>query len=99
MEHPMRWLSLVCLFLASVARGEIIIDDFDDPASAASPAMLNDFVGPQHNVGPLGATRRIRFAAIGAHPDATMTIADSILRVEFDAMNPRPGSRIQPQAA
>jgi hypothetical protein len=83
MEHPMRWLSLVCLFLASVARGEIIIDDFDDPASAVSPAMGNvGVVTP--NVGELNALRTMRISSPRAEPttEARMIVARSLLTAE-----------------
>jgi hypothetical protein len=93
----MRWLALASLCLVSAARGGvIIIDDFDDPANTVSPAMDNIFVTTP-NVGRLDAERQIRLASFAADPDARMTIGDSSLRVEFNAMNPRPGSLFEPQ--
>jgi tetratricopeptide (TPR) repeat protein len=95
----MRWLSLASLCLVSAAQGGVIvIDDFVDPASTSSPAMDNIFVTTPH-VGPLDATRQIRLASVAANPDARMTIGGGVLRVEFDAMNPSPDIRFDPQAA
>jgi hypothetical protein len=77
---------LICLLLATSARATIIIDDFDDPAQAVSPAMDNVYVNTT-GVGDLNAFRAMRLATLGSDADARIDIAGS-MRVEMNDLHP-----------
>ena len=83
-------IAALCLSFCGVSRGllaDIIIDDFDDPASVSAPAMENEFVTTL-NVGQLNAQRDLRISSIAADPDAHINIASSKLRAQFGNLHP-----------
>jgi hypothetical protein len=69
------------------ANADIIIDDFDDPASVIAPEMENAFITTL-DVGPLNATRRVRIGAAAADPDARIDIGSTVFHAQVGDLHP-----------
>jgi hypothetical protein len=59
--------------IGNAARGEVILDDFDDPASVVAPAMLDEFIDTL-SVGHFSAERSIRIASFAAEPEGRIDV-------------------------
>jgi hypothetical protein len=86
-----RLLAFVAALSGTVARAEIILDDFTDSAVVVSPASANGWVST-NNVGPFAAGRQIRIGWGQGDPegqlDANISIP-SVLTGTVPHLNPR----------
>jgi hypothetical protein len=80
-------VAISCLFVGSAAYADIIIDDFDDPASVIAPAMENVVVTTL-DVGPLKSKRNLSIISAAADPDVRIEIGSSALRARFGDLHP-----------
>ena len=83
-------LFLLIAWSNSAARAVLIIDDFDDPAEAVTPAMIDQFVETPH-VGDLNARRSIRIFGSQAEPTGRIDVnagGSSAFVAELGDLNP-----------